>query len=272
MVVENTIRVRDYINPSRLPDFAYVINPYTGCTHKCKYCCAEFMRLFTGHKEEWGEFVDIKSATKKINLFKLQQTNVLLGSVTDPYNHLEEKYELTRKILNETKDTDFHLFIVTKSDMVLRDIDILKQMKDVTAVFSVCTDDEKLRKDLEPYSPTFQQRIDAAKTLHEQGIKTIIYISPILPELTDYKSIIENTKEFAQMYWIENLNLKGGNRPRILDFINNNYPQYYDLYFDIYKKHSSQYWTQKENEICEYLEKNNIEYKNYFYHEKIRKR
>ena len=76
MAVEKTILVRDYINPSRLPDYDFVINPYTGCTHKCLYCYAEFMKRFSKHEEEWGDFVDIKNATRPINLVKLDGASI----------------------------------------------------------------------------------------------------------------------------------------------------------------------------------------------------
>ena len=68
MVVENIKRVRDIVNPSRLPDYDFVINPYVGCTHKCMYCYAEFMKRFSKHEEDWGEFVDAKLSSRPINL------------------------------------------------------------------------------------------------------------------------------------------------------------------------------------------------------------
>ncbi len=96
-------------------------------------------------------------------------------------------------------------------------------------------------------------------------------MSPIFPEITKYKDIIDATKDFTDEYWIENLNLRGTFRPKVINFINERYPQYNDLYRDIYKYHINRYWDEKEVEISEYLEKHNLKYKSYFYHERNRK-
>lgn len=271
MVVENTKLVRDYINPSRLPDSDFVINPYIGCPHKCMYCYAEFMKRFSKHEEDWGHFIDAKMATRKINLVKLEGATVLLSSVTDPYNPYEDKYKITRSILEQLKDADINLNIVTKSALVLRDIDLLKQFKNVSVAFSISTMNESLKKELEPCSSSIQERLEALQTLHSHGIRTIVYISPIFPEITNYKEIVETTKSFADEFWIENLNLRGTFRPKIIAFIEENYPQLNKLYKDIYKYHISDYWDDKEKEITDYLEANNLKYKSYFYHERIRK-
>ena len=121
------IKVNDYLTKSNLPASDYVINPYIGCTHGCKYCYASFMKRFTRHKEEWGDFVDIKLCDKKINLNKISKKSVFLSSVTDCYNQLEEKYKLTRHILEQLINSDCYLSISTKSKLILRDIDILKK-------------------------------------------------------------------------------------------------------------------------------------------------
>ena len=85
------------------------------------------MKRFTGHKEDWGSFIDIKQCDKKINVNKLKNKRVFLSSVTDCYNQFEEKYELTRNILKQLVDIDCELSISTKSKLILRDLDLLKQ-------------------------------------------------------------------------------------------------------------------------------------------------
>lgn len=271
MVVENTKLVRDYVNPSRLPDWDYVINPYTGCTYKCTYCCAEFMQRFSRHHEDWGNFIDAKIATRDINLIKIDGGRIIMSSVTDPYNPYEERYNVTRTILEQLKNANISLHIVTKSNLVLRDLELLKQLKNVSVVFSIATTDKNFRKDIEPFAPSFQDRLNAIKILRNEGINTIAYISPIFPELTNYKEIIELTKDYVSEYWLENLNLRGSYRPRILAYINEQHPLYFNLYKEIYRLKTSNYWAEKEKEICEYLKERNIKYRNYFYHEKNRK-
>ena len=112
------IEINNYLTKSNLPYSDYVINPYVGCTHGCKYCYASFMKRFTGHKEDWGTFLDIKKCDKKINLEKISEKNVFLSSVTDCYNQYEEKWCITRSILEQLVYSDCNLSISTngKSD------------------------------------------------------------------------------------------------------------------------------------------------------------
>ena len=123
---------------------------------------------------------------------------------------------LFRSILNELKDANIKLTVVTKSDLILRDIEILKHFKNLEVAFSISTLNEKFKKEIEPNSPSIKRRLDALKQLHDAGIKTIVYVSPIFPELTDFKEIVEATREFADSYWFENLNLRGTFRPKIM--------------------------------------------------------
>ena len=85
--------MRDYLTKSNLPVSDYVVNPYVGCPHGCKYCYASFMKRFTAHDEPWGSFVDAKMCDKPINIKKIAGKEVFLSSVTDCYNSAEEKKE-----------------------------------------------------------------------------------------------------------------------------------------------------------------------------------
>ena len=108
----NQIEVKSILSKSNLPACEYSVNPYVGCPHACKYCYASFMKRFTGHTEEWGDFIDIKRCAKPINVKKLYHKSVFLSSVTDCYNPFEEKYRLTRNILEQLVDVDCILNIL----------------------------------------------------------------------------------------------------------------------------------------------------------------
>jgi DNA repair photolyase len=136
------ISVNDYLTKSQLPSSDYVINPYIGCSHGCRYCYASFMKRFTGHTEDWGTFIDIKRCNKKINLNKISKKNVFLSSVTDCYNPIEEDCKLTRDILMQLVNSDCYLSISTKSKLILRDLDLLKQIKNLSISISINTLDE----------------------------------------------------------------------------------------------------------------------------------
>ena len=148
-MVEKEVVVKDLVTKSNLPASDYVINPYVGCPHGCRYCYACFMKRFTAHKDKWGEFVDVKLCDKPIDIKKLAGKTLFLSSVTDCYNHLESKYEVTRKILTQLIAADAKIQISTKNKLILRDLDILKQLKNVTVALSVNTLDETFRKDMD---------------------------------------------------------------------------------------------------------------------------
>ena len=262
------IKTNDYLTKSNLPSSDYVINPYVGCTHGCKYCYASFMKRFTGHDEKWGEFIDIKSCNKKIDLKKISGKNVFLSSVTDCYNELEEKYCITRNILEQLQYSDCNLSISTKSKLILRDIDILKKMKNLTVSLSINTLDEKFRSDMDNAS-SINERLETLRKLHENGIYTILFMSPIFPYITEWKEIIEISKDFVDEYWFENLNLRGSYKKEILEYIKNNYSKLYDSYIEIYVKNKDEYWRNLAIEIEKYCDENNIKYINYFYHKEL---
>ena len=262
------INVNNYLTKSNLPASDYVINPYVGCPHGCKYCYASFMKRFTGHTEDWGTFVDIKKCDKQISLKRISKKNVFLSSVTDCYNLLEEKYKLTRNILEQLVASDCYLSISTKSKLILRDIDLLKQIKNLSVSMSINTLDEDFRKDMDNAS-TIKERLNTLKKLHNNGIYTVLFMSPIFPYITEWKEIIEKSKDFIDEYWFENLNLRGSYKTYILNYIKEKYANYYDKYVDIYIKNNKDYWIDLSNKINDYCNKANINYINYFYHDKL---
>ena len=267
-MVVNEITVNDYLTKSNLPDSDYVINPYVGCTHGCKYCYASFMKRFTGHKENWGDFIDIKRCNKPIDLRKISGKNTFLSSVTDCYNQYEKDYCITRNILEQLVDSDCNLSISTKSKLILRDIDLLKQMKNLIVCMSINTLNEKFRSDMDNAS-TIKERIDTLKELHNNGIYTVLFMSPIFPYITEWKEIIDQTKDYVDEYWFENLNLRGSYKKEILDYIRINYSKLYSDYIDIYLKKNDKYWKELAEEINNYCNLNNINYTNYFYHKEL---
>ena len=267
MVIKE-LNIKDYLIKSNLPDSDYVINPYVGCTHGCKYCYASFMKRFTGHKENWGDFIDIKRCNKPIDLKKISGKNVFLSSVTDCYNQYEKDFCITRNILEQLVDSDCNLSISTKSKLILRDIDLLKQMKNLIVCMSINTLNEKFRSDMDNAS-TIKERMDTLKELHNNGIYTVLFMSPIFPCITEWKEIIDQTKDYVDEYWFENLNLRGNYKKEILDYIRTNYSDLYSDYIDIYLKKNNKYWKDLADEINNYCNLNNINYINYFYHKEL---
>ena len=265
---EKFINVKDYVVKSKLPASDYVINPYVGCPHACKYCYASFMKRFTGHDEEWGKFIDIKICDKTISKKILNGKTVFLSSVTDCYNPFERKYLVTQNILKQLVDIDCKIIICTKSDLILRDIDILKRLKKLTVAVSINTLDENFRKDMDKASNIFD-RLKTLQTLYKNNINTVLFMSPIFPKITDYHLIIERTKYFVNEKKKENLNLRGSYKFPILKYIKNYYPQCFNLYQQIYIHKNSDFWGKLILEIKNYCERNSIDYVNCFHHDRF---
>lgn len=267
-LIEKEIESKDYLTKSNLPASDYVINPYVGCPHGCKYCYASFMKRFTGHNEEWGTFIDIKRCSKPISKKRLNGKTVFLSSVTDCYNPYEEKYCITQSILKQLLDVECTVSISTKSSLILRDVELLKQFKDVSVSISLNTLDENFKNDMDN-ADSIEARLNALKVLHENGIHTVLFMSPIFPEITNYKEIIEKSRRFVDEYWFENLNLRGEYKAKILKYINEKYLQHMDLYKQIYVAGNKDYWDKLAAEIEEYCAKHGIIHTNFFYHEKL---
>lgn len=183
MLKINTIESKSILNKSKI--FDYCVNPYTGCQINCKYCYAQlFMRRYSGHKEPWGSFVDLKMNAPVILRKQLQRAKkgmVWISSVCDPYQPLEAEYELTRQCLRELLEKEFPVTIQTKSRLVLRDLDLLQAFEDVEVGFTITTDNEKISKAFEPGADSIHSRLEALQTIHDKGIKTFVFIGPILP-------------------------------------------------------------------------------------------
>lgn len=267
-IIERIVEVKDYITKSNLPASDFVINPYIGCPHACKYCYACFMKRFTGHYEEWGDFIDIKVCNKPINAQRLNNKTVFLASVTDCYNEFEKKYCITQKILKELVNIDCKLTISTKSKLILRDIELLKRIKNLVVAVSINTIDEQFRSDMD-HASSIAERIETLQLLHKNNIYTVVFVSPIFPMITDYRGIIQLTQKYVDEYWFENLNLRGKYKTNIMEYIAKSYSQYYKLYCDIYQNGNNEYWEQLGEEIGQYCAINKIKYKNYFYHKKL---
>jgi DNA repair photolyase len=142
------------------------------------------MKRFTGHLEPWGEFIDVKLNAPYLLRKQLKRAKkgvVALSTVTDPYQPIEKKYQLTRKCLEVLLEAQFSVNLLTRSPLCLRDIDLLKQFKNIEVGFSITTHDEGVKKIFEPYSPSIHARVKALETLRQEKIPTYAFIGPMLP-------------------------------------------------------------------------------------------
>ena len=177
------IEAKSILNQSKI--FDYCINPYTGCQVNCRYCYARlFMRRYSGHKEPWGEFVDAKINAPEVlkkQLERAKKGTVWVSSVCDPYQPLEAKYELTRRCLKELAKSQFPVNIQTKSKLVLRDLNLFREIEQIEVGFTITTNDEAIAKLFEPSAAPVNERLKALERIHSSGIKTYAFIGPLLP-------------------------------------------------------------------------------------------
>ena len=165
------IWAKSILSKSQIYDYA--INPYVGCSHACRYCYAAFMKRFTGHKERWGEFVDVKINAPELlarEIVRRKKGRVWVSGVCDPYQGAEKKYRLTRRCLEILVENGWPVTIQTKSPLVLRDSGILEKLEEAEVGFTITTADEEIRRLFEPGAPPIRDRIDALGVLHSKGI------------------------------------------------------------------------------------------------------
>ena len=245
------------------------------------------MKRFTNHPEPWGEFIDVKSWPEIRRPGKYVGKEAFFCSVTDPYQPLEKKYGRTRALLEQLLDTGISISISTKSDLILRDLDLIRQFPSAHVSWSINTLDEDFRKEMDR-AVSIERRLEAMRQFYEAGIQTTCFISPIFPGITDVIEIIERARGQCNLVWLENLNLRGDYRKRILDWVHAHHPELDGLYHDIYTKKSRAYWTDLDQKIREYTAREGMLYIrdddrhrapfgeppvvcNYFYHEEITK-
>ena len=286
MIVKE-IETKNVLTKSNLPVSDYSVNPYGGCAHACKYCYASFMKRFTGHTEPWGEYVDIKrwSAIRRPERYAGKE--LFIGSVTDPYQPLEETYRRTRTLLEQMQGSGCKISIATKSDLVLRDLDLIRTFPNARVSWSINTLDEGFRREMDE-AVSIERRLAAMKTFHDAGIRTTCFISPVFPGITDVPAIIRKVKAQCNLVWLENLNLRGSYKAVILDYIKEKRPDLLPLYQKIYQRNDRSYWAILDEEMRYFTAAEGLTYVrdddsmkrpfeappivvNFFFHEEIKK-
>ena len=185
-VIVKEVHAKTILSKSKV--FDYTINPYIGCEHGCAYCYARFIKRFTGHREDWGRFVDVKTNAGDLlrrEIRRKEARSVWISGLCDPYQPLEKDYKVTRACLEILTEHDWPVTVQTKSTIVTRDLDLLKRLRDVEVGFTITTASENIREIFEPNAPSIKERIETLKKLHSEGIKTFAMIAPLLPEAED---------------------------------------------------------------------------------------
>ncbi len=226
------VEAKSILNKCGIPGVDFVVNPYTGCRFACKYCYASFMGRFVGKTvADWGEYVYAKVNAPELLRSELPKKlknkgkgkELFFSSVTDPYQGMEAKYQLTRACLEELIAFGFGglVSILTKSDLVLRDIDLFKKLPRVSVGLTVTSMDDGVSRFFETYAPPSSRRIAALTTLHKEGIETYAFIGPLLPHFVAEEDALDRlmeaiAKSGTRDIFVEHLNLSTYIRTRLM--------------------------------------------------------
>ena len=249
----NKVQAKSILQKTGIPGCGYAINPYTGCTHGCVYCYARFMKRFTGHTEKWGHFLDAKVNAPEVLKRQLERRRepikdaVFLSSVTDPYQPAESVFKLTRGILEVLLEYQVPISILTKSDLVLRDMDLLRQFEECSVGLSLMTIDEGIARRFEPHAPLPMRRMQALRKLKENNIDTYAFISPYLPRLSHIEQLMEVLDGLIDEVGIEALNTQEAYWWGVKRVLTRDYPELLFGYKQLCKKDG--YWDSLERRV-----------------------
>ena len=226
------IEAKGILTKCGIPGIDWVVNPYIGCRFGCKYCYASFMGRFVGKKiADWGEYVYPKINAPELLAKEIERKlpdkgrgkEVFFSSVTDPYQGLEAKYQLTRRCLEVLADWGFAgtLSVLTKSNLVTRDIDILKRFQQAVVGLTVTSVDDGISRYFEKYAPPASERFEALRKLNQAGLRTYAFIGPLLPHfVADEAGLEEVFQKLVEAgtkdVYVEHLNLSSYIRGRLM--------------------------------------------------------
>lgn len=167
----------------RDPDtVAWSLNPYTGCQHRCSYCFVP--DTMKAQRERWGRYVIVKRTLPTRLAHELRRKppgTTYLSTATDPYQPVEEEHRITRRCLEELARVDWPVDILTRSPLVLRDLDVLQRLSRLRVGLSVPTLDDRVRRAVEPHAPPIKARLRALHALADAGLTTYANYSPAYP-------------------------------------------------------------------------------------------
>jgi len=251
---------RQVLQPCR-PEwlFAYQIDSYIGCEHRCRYCYT----LNQTDTNETKEIIMHKDVAGQLSqeLSKLEPQTIYMGMNTDPYQPCEKTHQQTRQVLEVLAQREFSVCVLTKSDLVVRDIDLLTRMPGSSAGISIAFQDERIRQLFEANTQPTQKRIEALKKLKQAGIETYALICPVMPFITDVERLIEMAKPYADTIWIYALHMekeKDRNWQNVRRILGRHFPGMTEKYKQIAFSRDHPYWTKLRRELEEFQQKKGL--------------
>ncbi|NJE85034.1 radical SAM protein [Thermococcus sp. CX2] len=213
---------------SKIPGVNWTVNQYVGCAFSCRYCYAKFLCRWRDYGE-WGSWVEVKTNAPELARKRIRGS-VVMSTVSDPYQPIEAKLKLTRRVLRYM-DKRNELSILTRSPLVTRDIDLFREFRSIEVGLTINGFDRREKRLFEPLAPVQKARITALQRLYDEGVRTYVFVSPIIPGVTDVRTIVEETRGFADRYFFEVLNLRASGK-EFQWVLRENYPESYMILTD----------------------------------------
>jgi DNA repair photolyase len=234
-VLVREIRCKSLLNRCSIDDYSF--NCYVGCQHGCRYCYARFMQRFHPHAEEWGQFVDVKVNAPDVlarQLRRLKPGEVFTCSACDGWQPVDEHYQLTRECCRLLLEAGFRLSILTKSKLVLRDLNIFAN-SNVRLAVTITTPDETWARIWEPRASSVQERVEILRQAKAAGLETAVMFGPLLPEISDTDEALAGLFALAadagvDRFWTDTLNPRPRVWPSIQEVLRRHRPSLHEHY------------------------------------------
>ncbi len=229
------VSCKSLLNRCGIDDYSF--NCYTGCAHACVYCYARFMQRFHPHAEPWGKFVDVKANAPEVlarQLRRLPPGSVFTCSACDGWQPIERQCELTRRCCRLLLEAGFRLNVLTKSELVLRDLDVFAG-RDVQLGVTITTPDEARARTWEPKASPVAARLGVLKQAKAAGLRTAVMFGPLLPAISDTQEALDELFALAagagvDRIWTDALNPRPRVWPSVQGLLRRRMPKLTDLY------------------------------------------
>ena len=243
---------RPILVPCSLDNFDYQVDPYVGCEHSCHYCYALNQAEIDWAKEIFV-YNDLASQLRG-ELEKISPQKIYMSYYTDPYQPLETEQCQTRKVLKLFLEKGFSASILTKSDLVLRDMDLLEEMDDASVSVSVAFNDNHIRQQFEAKTIDTEDRIAALSKLREDGINTSALICPVIPYITDVPPLIEMLAPYTDAIWLYGLSFEdrtGRNWQNVQGILHTHFPNLKKQIETVLFTEAHSFWSEQRQQLTE---------------------
>ena len=236
---------RTILSPCGLKNIDYQVDPYIGCEHYCYYCYALLQAETDWSKEILIHNNIVNQLSEEID--KISPQTIYMGYHTDPYQPCESEFRQTNRVLKLFLEKGFSASILTKSDLVIRDIDILNEMKDAAVSVSVAFNDNRTRRKFEANTINTEERIEALRQLKAVGVRTGALVCPVIPYITDAFQLVDTLAPHTDNIWIYGLNINdrfGQNWMNIHEILSNQFPDLVEKIEPVIFSKDHIYWKQ----------------------------